>query len=346
MAAPVSQQVENDKQQVADASERQSKSGRALLFGALFLLLTTGGVTGASFAARYNWMCDLASHFPLQLAIGVLPAVCILVVARRWILALVATTVLTVNVAAILPFYLAIPADPVSADPVSVGNNRVVRHRVTVVNVLRSNREREKLNQFIESTLPDVFSVLEMDAAWLKSIENLKTAYPHSVTEPRESNFGIGLFSRTPILSHRVVSLGRSEAPTIVAEIELQDQRITVVSTHPPPPVSRFVAESRNQQLRKLSRLVAELRQPVVVVGDLNISPWSPHFQDLLESAQLNDARRGFGLNPTWPGNAWPMRIPIDHILVTDHVRVHAFQVGPAIGSDHRPVTADFTLRQ
>ena len=67
----------------------------------------------------------------------------------------------------------------------------------------------------------------------------------------------------------------------------------------------------------------------VVMAGDLNVTPWSPHFQSALERGGLVDSRLGFGLQPTWPSFLPGMRIPIDHVLSTPDVTIHRVERGP-----------------
>jgi hypothetical protein len=50
-------------------------------------------------------------------------------------------------------------------------------------------------------------------------------------------------------------------------------------------------------------------------MGDLNVSPFSPHFQALLSGGNLKSAAQGFGWQPTWPTFLPPAGIQIDHAL-------------------------------
>ena len=47
---------------------------------------------------------------------------------------------------------------------------------------------------------------------------------------------------------------------------------------------------------------------------------------------------------PTWQAGFWPLALRIDHILVSPQLCVEAVEVGPSIGSDHRPVIARLRL--
>ena len=81
-----------------------------------------------------------------------------------------------------------------------------------------------------------------------------------------------------------------------------------------------------------------------MVVGDLNTSPWSPVFHDLLRASGLRDGRAGHGIQPTWPSLFPLLWTPIDHCLVSRGLIVQRFQRGPYVGSDHFPLIVDITL--
>ena len=39
---------------------------------------------------------------------------------------------------------------------------------------------------------------------------------------------------------------------------------------------------------------------PIMVVGDLNATMWSAPYRSLIDSTGLRNARRGFGILPSW----------------------------------------------
>ena len=101
----------------------------------------------------------------------------------------------------------------------------------------------------------------------------------------------------------------------------------------------------RQRELQRLAEIVRAIDRPVIVAGDLNSTPWSPHFQDLVRAAGLRDAAVGRGYLATWPRWFWPAQIPIDHVLLKGPWSVLRLQRGPALGSDHYPLIADLWLR-
>ena len=99
------------------------------------------------------------------------------------------------------------------------------------------------------------------------------------------------------------------------------------------------------RRLAELGALVRAGPGRSLLCADLNATPWSPHFGDLLRDAGLRDARRGFGHQPTWPAPLGAAaRIPIDHCLVSAGIAVRDLRVTAPIGSDHLPVVVDLEL--
>jgi endonuclease/exonuclease/phosphatase (EEP) superfamily protein YafD len=65
----------------------------------------------------------------------------------------------------------------------------------------------------------------------------------------------------------------------------------------------------------------------------------------LLEAeAGLKNAARARGYWPTWPTGFNVVKIPIDHCLVSDGLRVQLFRTGSDIGSDHLPIIVDVSI--
>jgi endonuclease/exonuclease/phosphatase family metal-dependent hydrolase len=192
---------------------------------------------------------------------------------------------------------------------------------------------------------PDIVVLEEVSTKWLSDLGPVLASYEHSSQEPREDNFGIALFSRFPFTQSGVAYIGDAEVPSIVAEIETGQGKCTVLATHPLPPAGREYSRLRNGQLAQLPRYVHRAASPVLLLGDLNVSPWSPYFRRLLRESGLRDSAQGRGVRPTWPTFNPLMLIPIDHCLYSPGIAIVNRQTGPHVGSDHFPVVVDFVIR-
>lgn len=301
---------------------------RILIRLAVLAALGASVVTLAACGARWNGLCDLASHWRVQSAAVTSLAFVVLVLTKRWKLATLAGTMALINVAFFAPIYLPQAHGPVSGPAC----------RIVLANVLSSNRETTRFLEFVRAEDPDILLVLEVKGHWRDVLEELADSYPHSIIRPRVDNFGIALLSRHPIQSHQVKSLDKSGIPTIVAAIDFHGRLLNVVATHPLPPVNPQRSQHHHDHLVALGELASLQPRPTIVLGDMNSTPWSPRFRDLLKRSELRDSRQGFGIHPTWPSAPRLLHIPIDHALVSEDMTVTERYVGPDIGSDHRPV--------
>lgn len=318
--------------------DRIRESTPTRLVGALAMLVvsSTLAATLAAFGARWNHLCELAAHWPLQITLAAALACTVLMLIKRWKWAVAAGAVALLNASYIVPLLIPQRSDSATG-PV---------YRAVSANIQTSNRATQPFLQFIRNVDPDFFLVLEIDDRWQQELAGLESRYPFLVAQPRRGNFGIALFSRHPIVSHRIVSLDDSGVPTILATLDLHGLLLNVVGTHPLPPVGSRRSELRDDHLRALGSLVSRLSPPIVVLGDLNTTSWSPCFRELLRKTHLRDSRQGFGVQPSWPTSPWILRIPIDHALVSHDLIVMQRYVGPDIGSDHLPIVVAFALQK
>jgi len=60
----------------------------------------------------------------------------------------------------------------------------------------------------------------------------------------------------------------------------------------------------------------------------------------------LKDSSLGWGIQPTWPAMFLPLRIPIDHCLVSPDLKIVRRKIGRDIGSDHLPLLVDLGLSE
>ena len=288
--------------------------------------------TIAGFLGSLWWVFDLASHFRVQEFFFFALATLLFLFGKQKKKAAVSAVAMVINLVLILPLY--------SVASSSDSDGRV--YRALLMNLDRSNQAHEKVLAYIKLVKPDFMILEEVTDAWAKSFEALRVDYPFSKIQVRPDNFGIALFSKMKPEDLEVRMIGVVRLPTLVARFKIKEKRLTIIGTHPPPPIGDDFAKYRNEQLRELARIASLEEEPVILMGDLNITSWSPFSRDLLEEGGLRDSRRGFGLQPTWPVGFLPLWIPIDHILVSDGVVIHDRFVGPDIGSDHFPVVVDF----
>ena len=279
-------------------------------------------------AARAAWIFELVTHFRLQI-VAALAALLLVFLARRayaWCLVLLACAAL--NMPPLVAYLRPAVAHAAGSATVSF----------LAVNVAARNDEYAGLLETIARANADVVVLVEFTRRWSERIAVLSKDYPHQARFPRDDAFGIALLSRYPFETADEVALGPSSA--IDARLQTPRGIVRVIGVHLYPPVSAARARLRNGQLEALAELLAPLPDPLVVLGDFNVSPYSPYLAAWLARTGLRDARRGFGLDFTWPAHFPPLGVPIDHILVSASLGVAEHRRLPAFGSDHYPVLA------
>lgn len=283
---------------------------------------------------RASWFFDLFAHFALQYAVALAGVLLAALFLRRWGVAFGAALVLIPNLLALGYYY---PVRPGPGSPADL--------RVLSFNVLTANPNRDSVGEYLAASEADLILVMETDRAWLDALAPLHSQYPHVVQVPRADNFGMAFFSRHPIESYELHAIEGSSVPCLSAVVSVNGHRISVIGGHPVPPVGRAAAASRNAYLAALANLTLQSSRPTIVMGDLNVSVWSPHFRDLIRSSALVDSGHKRGFQATWRREWLLFAIPIDHILHSSDLRCVGREIGPGLGSDHRAVLADLVFQ-
>jgi endonuclease/exonuclease/phosphatase (EEP) superfamily protein YafD len=279
---------------------------------------------------------DNLSNFPFHFAVGLLAVAALLAARRRRTWALATAALAAFPAAQVAPWYFA-PGAAAAAETAMPGV------KLLVSNVYYANRESRRLLDLVAEEDPDVAGLIEVNQRWLNELSELRARYPYRYAVPDERFVGLALYSRLPLASARTEHFGGS-TPAIVVTLGTASGDLVLVLAHPTPPISASVIQRRNEQVRALAEFVRDAAVPVVIAGDLNMTMWNPGYRPLAETAGLSNARAGRGVGPTWP-SFWRLGVPIDHVLATDDVEFRNFRVLRDIGSDHRPIAAEFALR-
>jgi len=224
--------------------------------------------------------------------------------------------------------------------PVSTNNNsHYAELTVLNANLLFANTNHQDQLDIIEAQNPDLIAFQEYTDLWHTVLSrNLSQSYPHSITQIANDPFGIAIYSKHPITDGAVQIFSTVSFPAISADIQIDEFNVRVMAVHPPPPSSTKRYLNRNQFMERIALESKAQDGAVLVVGDLNATPWTSHFTDMLKTGGLRNASAGFGLQYTWPSGKFAQRIPIDHILVNAKIGVDHFETIHLQGSDHRNV--------
>jgi endonuclease/exonuclease/phosphatase (EEP) superfamily protein YafD len=288
----------------------------------------------ASFAGAWVWWLDVLANFRAQYVV-ILIILGLLIVASRWRrVGWAILGVALVNALFVAPLFVGSPGEPVAGAP---------EMRVMSFNLLSTNESYNEVVAYIQATTPDLVLLHEASRPWEVAMES--SGLDYQIVRGRSDNLIFG----TLVLARQTVdasSFGFAEGDgRAIAMSYLPSgwpEPVKVLSSHPVAPTSGERAALRDAQLRFAADWAGQQDGAYVVVGDLNASPWSSPFGELVSDGRLRNSQIGFGLQPSFSANTiFPLRVPIDHLLHSEDLRVSDRRLGPPMGSDHFPLVVD-----
>jgi endonuclease/exonuclease/phosphatase (EEP) superfamily protein YafD len=322
---------------------------RLRLAALLFLYASLAGLVASTVLAELGqtwWMADLFAHFRYHYVLGALLLLAVaLALGRRG--AGIAAAFL------IIPQLWAVAAPPrTPAAPDAAVHTRL---RVMSVNVLWSNPRFNDVVRTIEREAPDIVSLQEVSPQWHGVVERLAARLPHvAPADWRAYTSDNILLSRFPIVESRVVVPPNQNRPRSFAHVEatlaVNGKLVRVLAVHPPLPNGSYLTAIRQLHFDYYAQLAARTELPLLIVGDFNITPYSPRFRALLREGGLRYVHLGWNWPRSWPSdNYGPLQryvrgFPIDHVLTSRHFAAASARALEDVGSDHYPVLADLVL--
>jgi endonuclease/exonuclease/phosphatase (EEP) superfamily protein YafD len=298
------------------------------------LLGTLALSTILAYLAPWSWFFDLFSHFRVQYAVLGLALTMVFAAIKRPILVMTSAVAFLAN----LPPIIAQFVSPAIAAPPPMSGTPL---RVVSFNVFKYSHQYERMKQFVSAELPDVLILLEVTPEWAQSLDALSGQYVYRWIHPGDDASGIAVLSRrAPIESH-VIDLGGNGVSSLLLTLPDPAGDITLLATHLSWPFGKRLANTRNAELATLARLARQRHGAFAIVGDLNVTPYSPRFQQLLKDGSLRNCAEGAGPRATWPAFFVPLFIQIDHCLASADAQASRFEVGRFLGSDHYPIMVD-----
>jgi endonuclease/exonuclease/phosphatase (EEP) superfamily protein YafD len=294
------------------------------------------------FAGAFSRVADLASHFRVGYALAMLPALATYLPAwrkRGWRAAVLAL-ILAADTAPVAALYLPRTGRRGEAP-------RGPELRLLQYNTWTRNQNDQGVLSLIESERPDLVSLQETSSSLRGAVERylsdnytFKSAGAELILIRRDGPSPEPRGWET----HELPGGGKA----IAVRLGTGGREVEVLGLHAMAPVGLGRAALRDAQFDWVARWCRSRGRPVIVLGDLNATPWSSPFARLLREGGLIDSTRGFGVQPTWRTSygpiggllAWPLQIPIDHCLHSPSLITTERRRGPAGGSNHFPIFA------
>ncbi len=295
----------------------------------------------AALATQY-WFLELFTHFTPHY--GVFAVFCLIGLAllRAWRWAALALALALWNGYPVARMLL-----PDAAAEASATQKFTVFH----YNIGLNHEQPQRIVSYLQRGAKniDVAVFLEATGDFGIALDELKELFPHQIRHLEDSPFGIAIISKHAFDFGAISSEPWKMHPHIEATVKLPGRAtpLALYAVHAPPPISGEMAQARNSKLAHIAQLAhkaAAAQATPVVVGDFNLTPWSPYFQRFITDSGLRDARRPRRFDHTWPVtfNNAHIGIAIDHSFAHPSLPLLARIIGPDLGSDHMPVTVTF----
>ena len=317
-----------------EAQKAASRRGQISIVGlAETIAFLIGFASLAAFLGPWWWLADLCSHFRAHYFIGSLGLGVFFGLKRLKLQTGLVSGLAVINLIVLQPHIT-------SLNP-TAGSGPDTQLRVLWWNVQSDNENKKQAFDWLTNATTDLIAIGEINNAWASSLSGLKEAYPYEHIEAREDNFGIALYSKVPLFNAKTIARTAESVPSIEAEIHIRGRPVTIIATHPLPPIGNGATKDRNAQLQWLAQHIKTSNKHTVVLGDLNTTPWNHAFTSFLKRSGLSNRPKEYFA--TWPSWLVQLGIPLDHCLISDQIKVRSRTIGPDLGSDHSPMIVELT---
>lgn len=310
------------------------------------LTILLAAAYGLSSLARLHWALDLFSHFAVQYAIGGLLLGVILLMARSQKFAIIAFAVMLLSASEMYRY----------VDFRNVGANQTKVFTVVQYNRHVSLFDHAQAQTWITANREnfDLIVLQEANQRADRLARDLTDIYPYNIREARNDAFGMVVMSKFPFLEKEIIDLGefvfiRAFALRMVIQPPGMREPVEIYALHAVPPMDAEAMAQRNREVLTIGQHIRDSAlKNIVMLGDWNLTPYSPYFNDLVKVSGLRERLNNMLPMPTWPAQfKLPfLQIPIDHIMYKGSLTAASIQRGPAMGSDHYPIIATFTAPQ
>jgi endonuclease/exonuclease/phosphatase (EEP) superfamily protein YafD len=296
-------------------------------------LIGTAAASLAALLAPLGWPFELFAHFRWQIGAAALALLLASLVLRRpWMMVVAGVTVALQWLPGALMGGRAIAQEPTAS---ACGGHEL---RIVTANAWFANSAHAPLVDWLSRSDADIIALQEITPQWATALEPLARIYPHRKLIARDDPYGIALLSRWPFDDVQAMDFAQDGLPSLVADVTVRGRQLQVIALHTRWPVTPRLQVARDRALQQAAALARARPASTVLLGDLNLTPYAPAFGRLVSESGLRDAFAGGAWRPTWQAGFWPLALPIDHVLVPPGSCITAQDIGPDVGSDHRPL--------
>ncbi|MEM8862664.1 MAG: endonuclease/exonuclease/phosphatase family protein [Chloroflexota bacterium] len=297
--------------------------------------MTLGFIILLSSQGRLHWSADVAATFLDYFLLLLLISLVILAWRKQWLFFAVASLFFCWGIFDLFGF---------ASAPIYADQNPAVR--LMVFNVYFENQEVEAVQAEIERHDPDIIYLMEYpsNANPIMRLE-LNDDYPYQLIEPSRFTMGTALYSKHPFVESKTHQFAGTRIPISEVLINVDGKQFVFVGGHPWPPLPPWGQLHREQldDIIGVAESALQLDVPLVVAGDFNTPPQAFMLNQLAQRVGVNQVRQQFDLRKTY--SPFPaVFMSLDHVLVSEDIRVSDYSYAGSAGSDHVPIVVDFSI--
>lgn len=305
----------------------------------IFLYLGLAALASSTVFSLFHterWYFELFVNFKFQYALGSFVLTLFFVALKKYKVALICLLVCLLNIASILPNQLVASR--------TSGLQETADLDILSINLLSSNQNFMAIQELTDQVDPDLLLLIEYTSQWDQNLQ--LDHYPHRIISIREDHFGIALFSKIPFEKSEIVDFTHTRFPLAYVSILVNQSPIHILGVHFENPMGLGAHFIRNLQMRKSDQFLNALNGSKIIIGDFNCTPYSRSFQLMQQNTGLLDSRSKWSIGASWPHFFYPLKIPIDHALVSPTLHIKERQLKKASGSDHNALYISVILNE
>ena len=211
------------------------------------------------------------------------------------------------------------------------------------VNYLNQFEDFDNFYNLLLNEDPDIIQIQESNETIHNKLNTLNSIYPYNIGLDRPSSFwGSIILSKYPLLDIAI-----NEHEFITATLIKNGITYKIIGAHLVPAGSQIHYNIALNQMENLKTLINKNKGNVILIGDLNMTPYSKRFNKFLEQTNLYTYYSLKKLTSTWP-TFLPnfFGIQIDHVLFSSQITMINKKILQSFSSDHSPLLIDLIVKK
>ena len=215
---------------------------------------------------------------------------------------------------------------------------------VTSFNIQWNTDKHNRSLEYVQQSTADIIALQEVTVKTRQFIEGLKSQFPHQLGEGHSH---VMLISKYELrLVNYLEWPGKFNHRAIHAVCNLGGQNVHIIAIHLQVTRSWREIKLRDQQINTLCNTVADISEPLIVMGDFNAATGSRVLRLIEKRCDVKGRSSLLNYSPTWPAGVKILGLQLDHFFTNNLLQKIKTSRGPSLDSDHCPITAQIKFNK